>query len=69
MLLGKSAHETALDKIVCTRQIAGQSARITAQPRDLCLDQLTEIVHRSTSFSRPPEEVARLTRERVIQNA
>src|SRR6266446_66561 len=46
VLLGKRASEAALNEIVGVNGIPGQSARITAQPRDLCLEQSGKIAHR-----------------------
>jgi hypothetical protein len=55
MLLGDCPSQAALDKVVGARQIAGQSARIATQSRDLCLNQPSEIIHRITSFSHSAE--------------
>jgi len=55
MLFGNRPGQAALDEIVGSRHIPGQGTRIAAQPRNLCLKQPAEIVHREPHrcFARP----------------
>jgi hypothetical protein len=45
VLLGKRASEAVLNEVVSLNDIPGQSARITPQPRDLCLEQSGQVAH------------------------
>jgi hypothetical protein len=45
-LFSERAGQAGLDEIVCARPVAGQGARIAAQPWNFCLKQWAEIVLR-----------------------
>src|SRR5437763_13826695 len=55
VLLGDGSGQAALDEIVGPGHIAGQGARVAAQPRNFHFEQPSEIAHRETSslLSRP----------------
>src|SRR5438270_12266602 len=51
MLLCDRPGQTALDKVIGTRNVPGQRKRIAAQARDLCFQQPTEMVHGSPALA------------------
>src|SRR5437763_11709300 len=46
VLLGDRARQAALNEIVCPDRVTGQCTSITTQPRDLCFNQPTKVIHR-----------------------